>query len=204
MLVARVSNIEAFRRWREDDETSIDDLIRSITTDEPSPAMMAGTAFHKAMETAEFGEHDTLKVGDYLFHLNGGEIELPPIREMRGEKAYGDLMVSGQVDALRGRKIIDHKTTCRFDAERYLAGVQWRYYLDIFDADEFQWNVFEIKEIAPNEYAVSPPQTLRAFRYPDMHDDCARLARDYLGFANTHLIRTPEPLPPIAQFLMAG
>lgn len=203
MLVARVSNIEAFRRWREDDEASLDDLIRSITTDEPSPAMMAGTAFHKAMETADFGDHDTLRVGDYLFHLQGGEIELPTIREMRGEKAYGDLLVSGQVDALRGRRVTDHKTTSRFDAERYLGGVQWRFYLDIFGADEFQWNVFEIREIAPNEYTVAPPQILKAYRYPDLHRDCATLAADYLVFAKNHL-PTTEPLPEIARLLMAG
>lgn len=192
MTIARVSNLEAFRRWREDEEQSLEDLIRYITVDDPTPAMLAGTAFHKALETAECGTHDTLKANGYTFHLTGGDIELPSIREMRGDRDYGGLIVSGQVDAIIGKTVIDHKTTSKFDAERYLAGYQWRFYLDIFGGDVFRWNVFEIREVAPNEYTVAEPQTLSANRYPEMHDDCSALAGEYLAFARNHL-QPPAP-----------
>lgn len=186
-MLARVSHLEAFRRWREDEESTVEDLVRDILSDEPSEAMRAGTAFHRALETATFGEHDDLQADGYTFRLTGGLIELPAIREVRASKDYGGLTVSGQVDGIHGALVIDHKTTKRADFERYLSGAQWRFYLDIFGADVFRWHVFEIKEVAPQEYEVAPPQKLTAYRYPEMQGYCARLADDYLDFARSHL-----------------
>jgi len=207
-MLARVSNIEAFRRWSNwqplfdgDEEPTLDDLIRQITVDEPSEAMKAGTAFHKAMELAQDGLHETFEANGYRFLLPSAEIALPPIREMRAFGDYGALTVTGQVDAVDGRVVIDHKTTSRFDAERYLNGCQWKFYLDLFGADEFRWNVFEIKELDPMVYRVSEPQTLRACRYPSLHADCESLAAEYLDFARQHL---RKEIPLAAQMLMAG
>lgn len=193
-MLARVSNIEAYRRWTNwvplhdhDEEPTLEQFIASITEDRPTEAMLAGTAFHKAIEHAEFGNHYELAANGYTFMLRGGEVELPPIREMRAYKKYGDLNVTGQVDGIHGRTVIDHKTTKRFDAERFLAGAQWRFYLDIFDADIFQWFVFEIKEMGAKTYDVSGPQVLTSYRYPGLHEDCAKLAAEYLAFARQHL-----------------
>lgn len=191
-MLARVSNIEAYRRWQNwkplhdgDEEPSLDDFVRSITTDAPSEAMMAGTAFHAAIEHAQDGEHTTFAAMGYTFHLPDAELSLPTIREMRAFKPYGDLSVTGKVDAIEGRTVIDHKTTSRCDPERYLDGCQWKFYLDIFGADVFQWHVFEIKELEPKVYRVSAPQTLTAYRYPELHQDCTRLADEYLAFARS-------------------
>jgi hypothetical protein len=186
-MLARVSNIEAFRRWREDDDQSVEDLVRFITTDEPTKAMQAGTAFHKALELAGEGSHFELTALGYTFRLADGSVELPEIREMRAYRGYGHLTVTGQVDGIFGRTVIDHKTTARIDPERYLTGCQWKFYLDIFGADTFRWNLFEIKELGPQEYGVSPPQTLIAHRYPEMRADCEKLASDYLEFARRFL-----------------
>lgn len=185
-MLARVSNIEAFRRWREDDESEVADLVRQLTTDEPSEAMLAGTAFHKAIELVSEGEHDELTANGYIFRVTG-DIELPAVREMRAYGQYGELTVTGQVDGIHGRLVIDHKTTSRFDADRYLAGYQWRFYLDVFGADTFQWNVFEIADEGHKTYSVKAPQVLKAYRYPGLHDDCAKLAGEYLDFARDHL-----------------
>lgn len=189
-MLARVSNIEAYRRWMNwkplfegQDEPSLDDLVRQITTDEPSEAMMAGTAFHAAIETAADGDHDAFEAMGYRFILPDAEIALPSIRELRGFKDYGSLAVTGKVDCLHGKVVIDHKTTSKVDMERYLEGCQWRFYLDIFEADVFRWHVFEIKEIGEREYQVKPPQTLEARRYPDLSRDCERLAAEFHDFA---------------------
>lgn len=194
-MLARVSNIESFRRWREEEDQAVEDLVHWITTDNPSAAMMAGTAFHAALEVCQPGEFDRLEANGYTFHLMGPRdafapepvLALSAIRELRGFKVYGDLTVTGCVDVLDGLRIDDHKTTARFDAERYLAGYQWRFYLDIFGADVFRWNVFELRDVKPRAYEVQPPQTLEVYRYPGMHEDCARLAADYLEFARAHL-----------------
>lgn len=183
-MLARVSNIEAFRRWREDEDQTVEDLVRYITVDEPSSAMQAGTAFHKALELAPEGDHATLFGNGYTFHLpDCSAVELPSVRELRAYRRYGGLDVTGQVDGLHGRMVIDHKTTARCDPERYLAGCQWRYYLDIFGADVFRWYIFEVKEIGPTEYDVAAPQVLTAYRYPEMRAYCEKLAADYFEFA---------------------
>jgi hypothetical protein len=189
-MLTRVSNIEAHRRWMNwqplfdgDEEPSLDDLVRQITTDEPSEAMMAGTAFHAALERAGDGAHETFVAMGYRFELPDGDIALPAVRELRAFKAYGDLQVTGKVDCIDGQVVMDHKTTSRCDVERYLQGCQWRFYLDIFGADVFQWHIFEIKELEPKVYRVSMPQILRAYRYPELHQDCALLAGEYLAFA---------------------
>jgi hypothetical protein len=201
MMDARVSNIEAFRRWRDwkpwgdnDEEPTIDDLVRHITLDEPSEAMKAGKALHKALEHSAPGEFDTLSADGYTFHLAGGEIVLPEIREVRSARNYGSLMVTGKADCVRGLTVTDHKTTARFDAESYLAGCQWKFYLELFGADVFQWNVFEIKETDPKVYRVGEPQILKAYRYPEIGRDCADLAAEYLQFARTYLPADFDPL----------
>lgn len=189
-MLARVSNIEAYRRWLNwkplfegQDEPSLDDLVRQITIDEPSEAMMAGTAFHAAIENAQDGDHDTFEADGYIFRLPDAEITLPAVRELRGFKDYGSLTVTGKVDCLAGKMVIDHKTTSRVDFERYLEGCQWRFYLDIFEAEAFRWNVFEIKEVGHKTYEVKAPQSLEARRYPELGDDCARLADEFLEFS---------------------
>jgi hypothetical protein len=194
-MEARVSHIESYRRWvRSEDrysdeapERTLDDLVRDIMFDEPSDAMQAGTAFHKALELAEAGEHNRLRANGFTFILPDAEIEMPAVREIRARKDYGELTVSGQVDCVNGRTLFDHKTTGSVDLERYMAGFQWRFYLDLFGADEFVWNVFEIREVEPRLYRVSAPHRLVQWRYPGLHDDCARLAAEFLDFARRHM-----------------
>ncbi|TJU85611.1 MAG: hypothetical protein E5Y10_24640 [Mesorhizobium sp.] len=207
-MLARVSNIEAYRQWKNwqplfegQEEPTIEDLVRFITVDEPSEAMKAGTAFHKAIETAGDGSHDAFEANGYRFILPDADLALPTTREMRAFGNYGALNVTGQVDAVEGRIVTDHKTTGKFDPERYLNGCQWKFYLDIFDANEFRWNVFVLKELEPQTYAVAAPQSLTAYRYPEMHEHCEELAADYLAFARVHL---REKIPEAVRLLMAG
>jgi len=198
-MLARVSNIEALRQWKNwqplydgQEEPTVEDLVRFITVDEPSEAMKAGTAFHAALELAKDGDYASFEANGYRFILPDAEISLPSIREMRAYGQYGGLTVTGQVDAVEGRIVTDHKTTGRFDPERYLNGCQWKFYLDLFEADEFRWNIFEIKEVEPLVYRVSAPHVLKAYRYPEMHQHCAVLAADYLSFAREHMPQAKE------------
>lgn len=188
-MLVRVSNIEAFRQWRltEDGPRA---LVERLTDFQPTEAMLAGTAFHKALELAAPGEYDHLEADGYTFLIEGdGAIFLPRTRELRCFKQYGLIRVTGQVDALEGIRVEDHKTTSHFNAERYLDGCQWRFYLDIFGADVFRWNVFEIKPVRGKvqTYTVGAPHRLEAFRYPALHDDCASLAAGFYDFAIKHM-----------------
>lgn len=193
----RVSNLEAFRAWRDDEAfkngwvdepETVEVLVARICDDTPSEAMLAGTAFHYALEHAEVGaEYATLEAQGFTFLLPDAELELPLIREVRSEKDYGGLIVSGKFDAMEGKRIDDHKSTKRVDLDRYLAGYSWRFYLDIFGANTFRWNVFPIRELKTRVYQVDPPQRLEQHRYPALPADCARLAAEFKAFADQYL-----------------
>lgn len=189
-MLARVSNLETFRRWRLDEEQDVADLVARLTDFQPTEPMLAGTAFHKALELAQPGDYDVLSANGYTFLMpEDAAIELPSVRELRCSAQYGPLRVTGQVDALHGLRVEDHKTTAYFNADTYLEGYQWRFYLDIFGAEVFRWNVFVISPVRgqPMTYEVAPPQTLEMCRYPGLHSDCMALAADYHAFAIRHL-----------------
>jgi hypothetical protein len=154
MKTYRVSNVERFRQWEEDEEGDTARLILDIVGGgHPTQAMLAGTAFHKVLELAEPGQEIERVEQDGFLFIVKADLVLPvtPIRELRAHKVYmvdGEpIGITGMVDVIEGLRVEDHKTTATFTPERYLEGYQWRLYLDIFEAMHFRWNVFEIKEI---------------------------------------------------------
>lgn len=204
MMTFRVSEVESYRQFKEDEEASLEALQARMRGEvPPSPAMEAGTAFHAALEGAPTGLVVTeLSANGYTFTFDGDfTAELPAIREIRASKTWlvdGEpVTVSGQLDAIHGKRVEDHKTTGRFDPERYLAGYQWRLYLDIFGADHFRWNVYEIAERDhPLEWEVFAAHRLEQYRYPSMEYDNTRLVEDLARFARIYLPerrRTPAP-----------
>lgn len=195
MKTIRVSatDIDAVRRYRNDDEADFDDLIAQLRRQsEPTEAMLAGTALHKALETAEAGELRGVSVDGYIFDIEASaEIDLPAVREMKGTREYvvSGVLVTlvGKVDAIHGKRVDDHKFTSRYDAERYMDTYQWRIYLDIFGADEFRWNVFEGREVAPQHYVITNFHSLTMHRYPGMEADILGELREFVSFARKHL-----------------
>lgn len=195
MMTFRVSEVESFRQWRENEDADLELLLaRMRGQTEPSEAMLAGTAFHKALETAPTGlEVSSIEAEDYTFTFAGDfSIALPTIREVRASKVYevdGErVCITGQLDAIHGKRIEDHKTTGRFDPERYLDGYQWRLYLEIFGADHFRWNVFEIAVTDDQRHwEVFAQHQLEQYRYPGMAADCERLVADLARFARVQL-----------------
>jgi hypothetical protein len=189
----RVSNVEAFRQWETDEDAELQPLLDKLAgTFQPSDAMLAGTAFHKALELAEADAEELQANGLRFRFAHPCEVELSPVRELRASKTYhvdGEpIVISGQVDQLDGRRIDDHKTTGRFDADRYLAGYQWRLYLDIFGADVFRWNVFEIAAGEDADlYMVNAMHRLQQYRYPELGADCQALVERFARFVREHV-----------------
>jgi hypothetical protein len=148
--------------------------------------MTRGTAFHAALEKAATGEYSTVSANGYTFTFTcDAAIVLPKTRELRMSKDYGGIIVSGQCDGIAGRVIDDHKTTEQFDAERHLTGWQHKFYMDIFDADIFRWHVWEMREVKEENgfYDVYAYHLLKQYRYPEMEEDCRRLAHEFRDFA---------------------
>ncbi len=195
----RVSNVEAFRQWRDDEESDLDALLSKLNgTFQPSPSMLAGTAFHRALEESKTGdEADTLTALGHTFLIRADiNLHIPDIREVRADKTYvvdgQQIRISGQLDTISGKRVDDHKTTGRFDPERFMSGYQWRLYLDIFGADVFRWNVFEMSpveadDMPANTWEVFAFHSLTQYRYPGLPADCQRLVDDFARFVRAYL-----------------
>lgn len=196
MLKARVSHLESFRQWKADDDLGLGWLLERLGESEPTQAMRAGTAFHKALELAEYDDFEGICANGYTFHFEKDcQIEISRLREITGTKKYGELLVQGTCDCLDGRLVSDHKTTAQFDPDRFMSGYQWRFYLDIFEADLFRWNVFVIRETDESKtYLVTDYHRLEQRRYPDMRADCEKLAQEYVDFAKVHLVNRPPKI----------
>ena len=144
-----VSSLDLFRSWREQEDQDFNWLLKALTDPTPTPAMLRGRAFAIAMEQVQAGaEFDQITVDGFTFCFTGEfTIESWPRREEKREKDYGGIVVSARCDRVLGKTIIDDKNTERFDAENYLEKYQSRFYLDMFEADKFIWNVWEVKEM---------------------------------------------------------
>lgn len=195
MQTLRVSatDIDQLIYFRNEDEMELAELIARLKHLMPSSeAMQAGSAFHSALEVAGEGDYDSLAFDGFGFSFETDvEVDLPQIREMKATRVYivDDVEVTlvGKVDAINGRRIVDHKFTAKFDPDRYLESYQWRIYLEVFNADAFRWNVFEARESAPKNYIIRAVHKLDMHRYPAMGDDVERMLREFVVFARDHL-----------------
>ncbi len=197
-----VSDIDSFLYWERQEDGDTEALVRRLRRlDPPSEQMLAGTALHKALELADDGDYTKLEADGYVFTADlDAVLAIPALREIKAEKVYSidgrPVLMVGKVDAVEGRRVDDHKSTARFDPDRFVQSYQWRFYLDIFDADHFRWNVFETKELGPKVYLINSVQCLEQWRYPGMREDCEAVLSRFLGFVDVHLpersCQTPE------------
>jgi hypothetical protein len=190
------SDIDAFRYYLANDDAELADLLAQLRHETPpTEAMRVGTALHTALEMVRDGDYSELASGGYTFAFAiDGEIDLPEIREIKAIKDYivDDCIVTlvGKVDAIHGKRVDDHKFTSRYDAERFMGSMQWRIYLDVFDADEFRWNVFEGREDSDDpgrRYVITALHQLVEHRYPGMRDDIERELRRFVEFTRRFL-----------------
>ena len=206
-LPASVTNLELFRVWRQREDLSHDWLLNRIRgLEPPSESMLAGRAFHEALEGAGGDRISTFARGPYRFDFScDAVIPATPLRELPVEKMYGELLVRGRVDSWVGGEILDYKTTKKFDADRLMEGYQWRYYLDMTGCDSFCWKVFVMRELGePQSYEIYQSHTLYQKRYPSLHEDCERLAREYLETLGPYLEKFgPQPVVQTAERMEA-
>jgi hypothetical protein len=185
MLTGSVSNIDLYRVWRKSEDLDLEWLLRRLRGEEPQTEQMkAGEAFHKILENPDFTEQTEVTHGDYWFSiLCDIEVAIPQVRELSIEKQYGDVIVRGRIDGLRGKTVKDYKTTAQFDPDRLMEGYQWRFYLDMLGCETFTWQVFVLSQYGkPGHYDVTQTHELTQKRYVGMEADCVRLASDYADF----------------------
>lgn len=210
-LRVSASDLDALRYFLAQEDGDLDKLLRQLRREEPpTEAMQAGTALHSILEHAVAGEMPDAECGGFRFDFEAdGELSLPAIREMKETRLYKidgvRVTLVGKVDAICGKRIEDHKFTMRYDPERFLSSLQWRVYLEVFDADTFVWNVFEARERGERHYAITALHRLTMHRYPGMDRDVEAALRQFLDFARIHLPERLIPWEPTpADYLAVG
>lgn len=179
MIRLSVTDLDSYLYFLRAEEMTFEQLLARLRGEEPpKPSMLAGRAFHSALEHASDGTVDQLRLDGYTFTFQvDAELPLPSIRELKGElriaTSSGPVTLVGKVDALEGRTVRDYKLTERFDAERYADSYQWRAYLMMFEAERFVYDVFQARYDRNDDHLVTihDYQRLAWPRYGDLEHD---------------------------------
>ena len=201
MIRLSVTDLDQYLYWLSMEDVGSEWLIDRLTIFEPSPAMAAGSAFHKLMEEIEQMEsslavdHRSV-VSDgvtYTFKFQGdAEIIAPAIRELKIEKEISPgVVLVGKIDGMDGGTVIDYKLTERLDAERYADSYQWRAYLALFEVNTFEYSVFEGSPDRGRtlDYTVYAHHRLRFYAYKGMREDVERLVQNLALFVRIHNVK---------------
>lgn len=175
---------------RLEDMTTQDLIDRFLHRSEPSFKMLAGIAWHKVLETQRLVGAITMDGIDFSVDFDG-EVEMPQIKELRGQKDYqiDDILVTlaGRCDGISGNRIIDHKTSFNPSIETHMESYQWRAYLDIFNAQSFTYYVYHAKQDRLGVIRIVDVNSYTFYRYPGMEKDIERGIRDVLEFMKEHI-----------------
>lgn len=198
MYTVRVTNLEKFRRFR-DNETETYDTEQSVIDSlsgefKGNDLTQIGSAFHKIVETGKFNIFDDFGVmmndNQIITAINHRNNLFPFIPEVPNKKSYytsfGSLMVTGTTDVLQGNILRDTKT--KFTAPKmddYYRSYQWRIYLDIFGLERFYYDVFEFSGhdgMDVTLYELKQHDPFLCVSYENMKNDIQTLIEDFMSW----------------------
>lgn len=112
--------------------------------------------------------------------------------EIRLYKDFGDAVVTGCADMIDGAEIRDIKTKYSYPSDAdYINSCQWRFYLELFQADVFHFDLFifdgynkdkhgyDVRGLPLERYSPS----ITCYRYSAMEKDNAELLSSFLEWA---------------------
>lgn len=193
-----VSDINALRWYRKMENMELEELRRQILRQsEPNDAMRMGSAVHKYLETVPNelvleGADISGGVSDgYVIEFDTVEpVMLSTLREVKTEKVYEvpgfSVTMACVTDCMDAITCLDHKLTKKFDPDKYLDSVQWRFYLDMFGCDRFVYQVF-VYTPKENRIRVREVHRFELYRYEGMEKDLHTAIEDYCDFVSTHI-----------------
>ncbi len=195
MLKIAVTTIEAFRNYQ-NGTIELEDFLKRVRGEfTASWYMDLGSAFHDILENIELRYIKELNI---FKAKNGLEFEYDIIAqcyekivsdapfEVKITKIYDtgkeNIEVVAKVDQLYGNYVIENKTCWgMFDFERYFSSCQWKFYLDIFEAERVFYNVFCLS----NKKDGIELRNIEQFSfnaYPDLIGDLNELMKDLVEF----------------------
>jgi hypothetical protein len=212
MYRVSVTTIEKFRRFMAgaspfDTEEALLETIKGIFVGNDKTKV--GSAYHKLIE-GKFEKKNRLYVADGISFTSDQAIPALKysmdhrfvVNEVDQYKVYETnyfpIQVSGRVDSIHGVFIRDAKARFRnVNVEDYYESFQWRFYLDMLDADTFFYDSFEIKgfDALPmkDDVQIIAHEPFECIRYDRMQEDVVYLLNaflEYLHFRNiVHLLK---------------
>ena len=184
----RVTDLDAILWYHKIEEMTAEQLVaRLMRTEPPNEKMFIGTSFHSLLESCPYKIDSALENG-YKFTITcDAEIKAPQIQEIRAQKEYDidgrRVVLSGKCDGITGNKVVDHKLSFRPNPEYYFESYQWRAYLDIFNADVFQYILYSAKQNG-SDIEIYDISVMDMYRYPGMKEDVIMGVRNFLDFVD--------------------
>lgn len=111
--------------------------------------------------------------------------------EIRQYKDYGDAVVTGCADMIDGIEIRDIKTKFSPPSDTsYVDSCQWRFYMDLFGADTFHFDLFLFNGYNKERHgydvrglSLTRREPITVYRYAGMEQDNANLLNQFLSWA---------------------
>lgn len=191
---ASATAVEAVRIFMEPDNEwmTLEALEQQILGRGPmSVPMQVGTAFGALIESDGVCAVDEAS-GDYMrdgLIFDGPSMfnvlqkyDRRGLFEVKGTKAYGDVLVVAKADQMIGLQLVETKTTLsNFDFEKYAASAQWRLMADIFEPKIITYRVALLDEDG-SRYRVKELAEFNLFPYAELHGDCVALVEQFRAF----------------------
>lgn len=191
-MKVHVTDLDQLLWFRRIEGMTLEELLARLRREAPpNRAMKIGTAFHSILEDPPEDELITVERDGFNFVIEcEAEITLPQVREIRAEKAYqidgAPVTLTGGCDGISGNVVTDHKLTAKPNPEKYLDSMQWRAYLDIYDADVFEYILYHGLDKG-DQIIIRDVSPFRFYRYPEMERDLHAALHEFVAFAREHL-----------------
>lgn len=189
--------LESFRLWMTEDWFKEEDLIAKIKGEfQWTPKMRLGTAYHACLERPQralsgYYEQDGFRFTGEAVESMLGHIDPSGVFEVKTTKAiliaeplFSEVILVAKCDHIVGSWISEFKTTLdSFDAEKYMASVQWKLMAWLFDVTQITYHVALLTEDEQqNEIGLRSIESLNVFPYPALESECRELVRDFVDY----------------------
>lgn len=149
-------------------------------------------------EPVPCGRKFTYKEGEVILDVPQCKVALEyrnehidAFHEVREYKDFGRAIVTGCADMIDGIEIRDIKTKYSVvSADDYINSCQWKYYLDLFEANTFHFDLFvfegynkdkhkgDVRGLKLSRYEPS----ITCYRYPNMENDNKSLLNSFMDW----------------------
>lgn len=201
-----VTTLEKFRRYMNEvsESDTEESLIESLKGEfKGNELAMIGSAYHKLIEVDTKPEGLLYRAEDIYFTKEQAEpafnfkkkhplMTHEIVCRKTYETKYFPIQVSGRVDGIEGVQIRDTKMKFSYIKwQEYLDSIQWRFYLDMLDADVFWYDVFLVKGFnalppqAPytlHDVTITYEEPMQCLRYANMSNDLQLILDQFLEF----------------------